>query len=77
MQSSKRRGLSTKALVGAVILTASFTVLPVGDDTAEAAGQCGFVLGAMEGSDDIGGTSNCIAVDETGFESESRGDSGY
>lgn len=78
MRTSKRRGLNTRALVGAVVLTASFTLLPVGDDTAEAAGKCGFVFGTLlEGSDGTGGTSNCIAVDETGFESESRGDSGY
>ncbi len=54
------RSRKAKGLVGAVVLTASFTLMPISDTLAESGGSCGFAIGAVEGSDDFSNKSNCL-----------------
>ncbi len=59
-------------LVGAVVLSASFTLLPASDALAENSGQCGFSAGAVAGSVWVSGASGCLGFNNVGFESEGR-----
>ena len=64
------RSRKVKGLVGAVVLTASFTLMPISDTLAESGGSCGFAIGAVEGSDDFSNKSNCLGPTKLGFGAE-------
>ena len=64
------RSRKAKGLVGAVVLTASFTLMPISDTLAESGGSCGFAIGAVEGSDDFSNKSNCLGPTNLGFGAE-------
>lgn len=70
MSKSKKTGMkpSTRNLVGAVMLTASLSLLAVPDALAESCGSSGVViLGAMGGSDHSNSASaNCFSGDTNG-----------
>lgn len=57
----------TRNLVGAVMLTASLSLLAVPDALAESCGSSGVsILGAMSGSDRVAsGSANCFVGDNT------------
>ena len=56
----------TRNLVGAVMLTASLSLLAVPDALAESCGSSGvIILGGMSGSDHNAGSANCFIGDIT------------
>ena|SRR6185436_4638086 len=63
-----RKTSSTRKLVGAVVLTASFSLFAIPDALAESGGQCASIAGAMIGSDDFSSTSNggCSILEDFG-----------
>lgn len=69
----------TRNLVGAVMLTASLSLLAVPDALAESCGSSGVrILGAMSGSDlNASGSTNCFVGDTTGSSSRPVELAGY
>ena len=58
---TKRMRSSTRKLVGAVVLTASFSLFAIPDALAESGGQCSSVYGAMIGSDNgLSSSGGCL-----------------
>lgn len=70
MRTKIGRSRKAKGLVGAVVLTASFTLMPISDTLAESGGSCGFAIGTVDGSDDFSSKSNCLGPTKLGFGAE-------